>query len=67
MNNKKFFKTLDILKKYVKPSDYNFHCEHDVMYFCIDRDEISEEDLRELYDLGCAPSEENTLKAFISC
>ncbi len=45
-------KALTIFRKYGNPN-YPTHCEHDVMYICgIDPDDVSEEDKKELDDLG---------------
>ncbi len=44
-------KALQIFLKYDNPS-YPTHCEHDVMYVCIDETLVSDEDKEELNRLG---------------
>jgi len=51
-------RALQILLTYGNPRNPT-HCEHDVMYVCgISPDEVSEDDLKELDDLGFFPEEE---------
>lgn len=51
-------KALQIFLKYGNPS-YPTHCEHDVMYICgIDPEDVSEEDIAELDELGFFISDE---------
>jgi len=50
-------KALQIFLKYDNPS-YPTHCEHDVLRVKIDPEGVSEEDLKELDELGFFPDEE---------
>ena len=47
----KLIKALQILLKYGNP-DYPTHCEHDILYVAINPDVVSEEDKKELEELG---------------
>ena len=48
---------LQILRKYGNP-EYPTHCEHDVLYVFISPDDVSEQDLKTLDDLGFFPSDD---------
>ncbi len=68
MTNGNLFKAIDILKNYVKEDEFNFHCEHDVLWINVKINNIPDKDLFALYDLGVFDDEENgTLKAYVSC
>lgn len=47
----KLIKALQILLKYSE-DEYPTHCEHDVLYVCVDPSAVSEEDKKELQSLG---------------
>ena len=51
---KDLIKALEIFLKYSKGDYAPLHCEHDILYVCdgIDPDSVSEEDKKELDELG---------------
>jgi len=54
-------KALTILKKYIVDSydmKYPTACEHDVLYVCVNPEDVSDEDKIELDRLGFFPDEE---------
>ena len=55
---KNLIAALTILLKYGNP-DHPTHCEHDVLYVCgINPDDVSEEDIKKLDELGFFINEE---------
>lgn len=44
-------KAFQIFLKYGNP-DYPTHCEHDILYVMIDPNDVSEEDIKKLDELG---------------
>ena len=62
----KLIKALNIFLKYGDP-DFPTHCEHDVMMICgIEPDDVSEEDKKELEELGFDVTNEYGEEAFTS-
>ena len=57
---KDLIEALTILAKYMDREQKNpTHCEHDVLYVChIEPEEVSEEDLKRLDELGFFPDED---------
>lgn len=61
------YKAIEIFLKYGNP-DYPTHCEHDKLYISekINPDNVSEEDISTLHDLGFNVSDEFGFKHFYS-
>lgn len=49
---------LQIFEKYMEPGQYPTHCQHDIMYVCVDYDAVSDEDKARLDELGFFEQEE---------
>ena len=54
---KDLLRVIEIFLQYGDP-ECPTHCEHDVMQVCIDPADVSEEDLKELDELGFFPDSE---------
>ncbi len=55
---------LTIAKKYLKPGDSPTHCEHDVMYLCIDPSIVSQEDLDRLDELRFTMADTDNFQSY---
>lgn len=57
---KDMIEVLNIFLKYVEDVEFPFHCEHDILYFGIeiDPEDIEEEDVKRLDELGVFYREE---------
>lgn len=68
MTNGNLIKALEIFKKYIKETGHNFHCEHDIFYFCVDRTKIHPDDMAALEAIGVFYSKDgDSLAAYVSC
>lgn len=61
---KDLIEALTILAKYIDPEE-KWHCEHDVLYVChINEEDVSEEDMKRLGELGFFPSDEGGFMSY---
>lgn len=49
---KNLIEAFQIFEKYIDPEQFPTHCQHDVMYVCVDEEQVSAEDLARLDELG---------------
>lgn len=56
---------MTIAAKYLKEDDFPTHCEHDVIWLCVDPSEVSDEDRSRIEELGFfACEDEDCFKSY---